>query len=394
MNIKKWFFVFFAAGLLVSPAYCGLVIAWVPPYSISACKTQLQKDFGGVGMKDGLTYLALQWWITNGPALKKDSNVPSGSFDTEVKWFVDWSHQYGIKALLCLDDYVGGWNWAEAVRSYKDNRAAFVKALVAEVVRLNLDGVDLDLEGPLEVGTADRDAYYVFAAELSDSMHARGKHVTVASFSAQWNAPNWNWWPTLFTKVDGIASMGYEQSGRATDYTAQRQHATTPEKFMIGMPGSTGNWLGNTVTEQIDWVVADGKVGVGIWDASLGGAGWETAAVWNRLKTIRQKSVTSSFLPVSLNTGKPFAMNIVQRQGRGIDIAITLPEKSFATATVYDVTGRHVQELSPPSYSKGGLLLHWDGTGSSGKKAVRGCYTLVVASVDGTSITRQFVLTK
>jgi hypothetical protein len=188
--------------------------------------------------------------------------------------------------------------------------------------------------------------------------------------------------------------MGYEQSGRATDYTAQRQHATTPEKFMIGMPGSTGNWLGNTVTEQIDWVVADGKVGVGIWDASLGGAGWETAAVWNRLKTIRQKSVTSSFLPVSLNTGKAFAINIMERQGRGIDFAITLPGKSLATATVYDVTGRHVQELSPPSYSKGGLLLHWDGTGSSGKKTVRGCYTLVVGSVDGTSITRQFVLTK
>jgi hypothetical protein len=95
-----------------------------------------------------------------------------------------------------------------------------------------------------------------------------------------------------------------------------------------------------------------------------------------------------------MKTGKAFAINIMEHQGRGIDFAIMLPEKSLATARLYDATGRHVRDLCPLSNSQGGLLLHWDGMSSRGKQTVHGCYTLVVVAVDGASITRQFVLTK
>jgi hypothetical protein len=369
------------------PSYCGQVIAWVAPYSVAASQTMLQRDFGGVGMKDGISYLALQFWITSGAGLSKDGNISSANFDPDVIWFRDWGHKYGINVELCVDNYVGGWSWPEAVRSFGTNRSAFVKSLVAEVNRLNLDGVDLDFEGTITLSTADRDAYYAFAAELSDSMHAHGKHVTVASFSAQWNAPNWDMWPTLFLKVDGITSMGYDQSGRSTDYAAQRQHASSaPEKFMIGMPGYSGSWLGNTVVQQIDWVVADGKVGVGIWDATLSAAAWQTADVWNRLKSIRQKSATSAMEPGPLRGKGIDGLKISGRSFSGIDIAISAKVKGDVFMRIYDSQGRLISMIRGVSNGNGSLLFHWNGT-----PAPNGFYAASV-ELNGQSYVQRFLM--
>jgi hypothetical protein len=369
------------------PSYCGQVIAWVAPYSVAASQTMLQRDFGGVGMKDGISYLALQFWITSGAGLSRDGNISSANFDPDVIWFRDWGHKYGINVELCVDNYVGGWSWPEAVRSFGTNRSAFVKSLVAEVNRLNLDGVDLDFEGTITLSTADRDAYYAFAAELSDSMHAHGRHVTVASFSAQWNAPNWDMWPTLFSKVDGITSMGYDQSGLATDYAAQRQHASSaPEKFMIGMPGYSGSWLGNTVVQQIDWVVADGKVGVGIWDATLSAAAWQTADVWNRLKSIRQKSTTSAMEPGPLGGKGIDGLKISGRSFSGIDIAISAQVKGDVFTRIYDSRGRLVSMIRGVSNGNGSLLFHWNGT-----PAPKGFYAASV-ELNGQSYFQRFLM--
>jgi len=41
------------------------IITWVPPYYVPESKTMLQKDFGDIGMKDGITHLALQFWVPN-----------------------------------------------------------------------------------------------------------------------------------------------------------------------------------------------------------------------------------------------------------------------------------------------------------------------------------------
>src|SRR6185436_14695734 len=123
-------------------------------------------------------------------------------------------HANGIKVTLCVTDYVGGWNWDEARRSFRDNRAAFVAALAAETDRLNLDGVELDLEGQLEVSAQDGADFTAFATDLAAALHPKGKVVTVASYPAQWNAPNWKWWPGLMKAVDGVTSMGYEQNGK------------------------------------------------------------------------------------------------------------------------------------------------------------------------------------
>lgn len=289
---------FLALGLLASLASAGPVISWVAPYRVEESKAMLQKDFGGVGMKDGLTWLALQFWITNGPDLVQDGNVAGPGFDDKVQWFRDWGHAHGVKVTLCVTDYVGDWNWPEARRSFLSNRSAFVKSLEAEVDRLDLDGVELDLEGLVEATAEDGTGFAAFAAELAAAMHAKGRTVTVASFAAQWNAPNWTWWPDLMRSVDGVTSMGYEAAGRNSthgfNYADQEKHAAPPEKLMIGMPGSMASWEGNTVAEQLDWVLQDGKVGVGIWDCSLADAAWRTPAVWKTLSRIRAAGPASA----------------------------------------------------------------------------------------------------
>jgi GH18 family chitinase len=295
----------FFAGLVLSaaltcsvlPAAAGPVISWVAPYKVEATKATLQKDFGGVGMKDGLTWLALQFWVTNGGQVVQDGNVAGAGFDDKVKWFRDWGKANNVKVALCVTDYVGGWNWNEARRSFNDNRAAFVASLVAEVDRLNLDGVELDLEGVVAATAQDSIGFIAFSKDLSTALHAKGKTVTVASFAAQWNAPNWNWWPELMKSVDGVTSMGYEETGKGSNngfnYADQKKRAIPPHKLMIGMPGHVDAWQGNSVVEQLDWVVADGQVGVGIWEASLPGAGWQTKAVWEKLKKIKETPIVS-----------------------------------------------------------------------------------------------------
>jgi hypothetical protein len=289
--------------LTTAPAFAGQVITWVAPYKVDASKAMLQKDFGGVGMKDGLTYLALQFWVTSGPNVVQDGNVAGSGFDDKVKWFRDWGHANGIKVTLCVTDFVGDWNWGEAARSFNDNRAAFIKSLVTEADRLQLDGVELDLEGLVDPTVAQSTGYVAFVADLAAALHAENKTLTAASFPAQYNAPNWKWWPDLMKTIDGVTSMGYEQNGRNStngyNYSDQKKHAVPPYKLMIGMPGYFATWEGNTVTEQLDWLITDGEVGVGIWDCSLDNAAWQTASVWKTLAKIRSIKPVGIVAPAS-----------------------------------------------------------------------------------------------
>jgi hypothetical protein len=133
-------------------------------------------------------------------------------------------------------------------------------------------------------------------------LHPKGKTVTIATYPAQWNAPNWLWWPDLMRSVDAVTTMGYEQNGKNStngfNYADQKRHATVPGKLLIGMPGGSAGWEGNTVGEQLDWMVADGVVGVGIWDCALGNGAWQTADVWKKLAKIKGM-VPAALAPVS-----------------------------------------------------------------------------------------------
>jgi len=325
MHFHKRFTVLPLLLFLVPTAMAGQVITWVAPYKMAPALEMLQKDFGGVGMKDGLTYLALQFWKTNGPNLTRDPGVEMTGFDDNVKEFRDWGHANGVKVTLCVTDFVGDWNWPEAVRSFNANRAAFISSLVAEMDRLELDGVELDLEGIGTPTMGETNGYIAFAVDLGTALHAKGKTLTAASFPAQWNAPNWTMWPKLMQSVDAVTSMGYETTGMNStngyNYSDQKKHAIPPGKLMIGMPGYKDAWEGNTALEQLDWVIADGTVGVGIWDCGLDSPAWQTAAVWKKLAKIR----STVSIGIVYGNRKPI-----------------LPAKGMAGARIYDLTGERL----------------------------------------------------
>jgi Glycosyl hydrolases family 18 len=262
------------------------VLTWVPPYHVNEAKQVLSAKYGNLTAADGLSQVALQFWITNGGSLTLDSVS-----EADITWFHDWARQHGVQILLCVDNYVGsGWNWGEAERSFKDNGPAFAASIVSEISKRDFDGVDLDLEGIVDASADDQTGYTQLAQALATALHPLGKVVTVDSFHGPYNAPNWNWWPDLLPIVDGITSMGYEQSGLGVDYQTLTDHSMpSPQKLTLGVPGYQDTWQGNTVTEQLGWIVTQGQIGIGIWDASFGAAGWQTQDVWTQLKTIKAR---------------------------------------------------------------------------------------------------------
>ncbi len=262
------------------------VLTWVPPYHIDGAKQMLQMQFGNLTAADGISQIALQFWLTNGASLNLDQVT-----EDDITWFHDWARQHGVQILLCVDNNLNGsWDWSEAERSFDANGAAFAASIVAEIQKRDFDGVNLDLEGIVDPTAEDQTAYTQLAQTLATALHPLGKVVTIDSFFAQWNAPNWDWWPGLLPVVDGITSMGYDQSGMSLDYQNLTDHSMpNPEKLTLGVPGYSDNWQGNTVSEQLGWIVNQGQIGVGIWDASFGAAGWNTQDVWTQLKTIKAR---------------------------------------------------------------------------------------------------------
>ena len=45
-----------------SKAKFSRVMTWVPPYATSKCLERLNESFDGMGMKNGLTHMGLQFW--------------------------------------------------------------------------------------------------------------------------------------------------------------------------------------------------------------------------------------------------------------------------------------------------------------------------------------------
>ena len=292
---------FLAAGVSLSrgatnsfPAWKHPVMTWVPPYAVARGEARLGESFGGAGMKDALTHLGLQFWKPTregGLAFAGRSNEVN---DAAIVALRDWGRTNGVRVLLCVYNHVGSWDWTLARAGFAEHPEKFATALLAEVERLELEGVDIDLEGngALE---ADKEKFVAFMRRLSDQLHARGKHLTVDTFSYKWNAPNQTWWPDLLPLVDGLTTMGYEEIGANApewrSYAAQKAAAgEMSAKLMMGLPSGRNEWRGNKALEHLQWLKADGEVGVSFWDAQLRGEAWRTPEVWRTLGEIRGRA--------------------------------------------------------------------------------------------------------
>ncbi|KMQ52498.1 chitinase, GH18 family [Chitinispirillum alkaliphilum] len=277
------------------------IITWVPPYNWQACRDMLNIDFGGVKMEDGITHLALQFWgpVPSTGGIKYVDHEWQRPNDATVRVFTDWARGKDVKVMLCVYNNDGAWNWdiVGPIMSDPAKRRTHVNTLVSEVKRLGLDGVEVDYEWPGGSNSAHAN-FLSFIRDLSSELRKIDKELTIATFSYIWNYPNSDGWNDFLPYVDGITSMGYEEIGRGASgwasYSTQKTLINDPSKLMLGMPTYAGSeWQGNSVEEQIAWVLQDGTVGIGIWDASLAdGSGrpnnaWRTASVWNKLKQIK-----------------------------------------------------------------------------------------------------------
>jgi hypothetical protein len=268
------------------------VMTWVPPYAIEKCRTNLNETFNEAGPRSALTHVALQFWIpTKSGGLEKTRQCGEITDDVIVRLH-SWAKRRGIRTMLCVYNNTSTWDWSLAQAAFAEHRTAFVTAIVAEMERLALDGVDVDLEGTGEFD-ASKEAYVAFIRDLATRLHALGKQITVDSFAYKWNAPNQTWWAELFPLVDGLNTMGYEQTGVDApgwqSYAAQKSAAgSSAAKLLIGVPSDKSTWLGKSVAEQIDWIAHDPSVGIAIWDSQFSDPFWNTATVWQTLAKMRQ----------------------------------------------------------------------------------------------------------
>ncbi|MCK4408643.1 MAG: hypothetical protein KAW67_01070, partial [Candidatus Eisenbacteria sp.] len=215
------------------------IMTWVPPYAIEECQAVVEADFGDCDAEDGLTRVGLQFWIPNGDGTVSYQNLgPWGNpTDADVVWWRDWCTANGIECLLTIYNNDGStWNWDLARAAFDDNRATFVGALIAEMERLDLDGIDLDLEGIGNLN-GDRAAFDQFVHDLWLELDARGKVLTIDSFHYIWNAPNHDWWSDWLGEVKNIHAMGYDdlyEGGTGYHQYSFQQNAG----YSAGYPGT------------------------------------------------------------------------------------------------------------------------------------------------------------
>jgi len=273
------------------PKYKRPVMTWVPAYAVGKCKERLSESYGGVGMKDALTHLGLQFWAPTSEGGLARVGRGNEASDAVIADLRDWGRANGVRVLLCVFNGAKSWDWPLARAGFAVHRAKFTDALVAEMDRLRLDGVDIDLEGN-GAYDADQEAFVSFVRGLSARLHAKGKHLTVDTFSYVWNAPNQTWWKQLLPHVDALTTMGYEELGaRAPDwrgYGFQKSAAGgRASRLMIGLPAGRNEWRGNTLAEHLRWLKKNGKVGVAFWDAQIPAEAWRKPEVWRMLSEIR-----------------------------------------------------------------------------------------------------------
>ncbi len=293
------------------------VISWVPPYGVEA---SLQAIESSPLIGANLTHLGLQLWnpSADGRGLVFAPKSKAGDLVTpdELLRLRDWARARNVKVLLTVynnSQALGRWDWALAKRAFAEQPQDFANALLVEMKRYGLDGIDLDLEGEGNFD-ADRPAYAKFVALLSEALKAQGKLLTIDSFHSPCaNAPNMSWWPDWRGQIDAIHSMGYDDlyegstevftpPGRPTcaqgahifKYSWQLQYGLRagyqPHQIVLGLPTWVDHWgkggLGADARSHVREVQALGA-GIALWDLQLAAPAWRADATWQAVRALR-----------------------------------------------------------------------------------------------------------
>lgn len=185
-----------AAALLASFAPWPLVVGYVPNWI---------EDFKGYASTIDYTRVTHLNLAFENPT-DDEGNL---SFDEDDATLIERAHAHGVRVLISL----GGGGAAanpELMKRYfflmsPSRRGAFVRKLTDYVKAHNVDGLDIDLEGPSINGD-----YGPFVAELGRALKANGKLMT-AALSKGYGGENVP--ASSFAAFDFVNVMAYDATG-------------------------------------------------------------------------------------------------------------------------------------------------------------------------------------
>lgn len=380
------------------------VMIYVPPYGIPETIEMLQSNFDGCSMQDAITHIALQFWVPLGDKVDRvylgdinrqlhitGSETPVRMTDTNgrinaevINWFRKWAadnstSDHKIRVMMAIynvDEYINpsvvlndefgiekvrNWNWNLAKLSFRDHREAFVSSIITELTTTQLDGVEIDFEGP---GTRNVDGqtildepdlngdglpdydrnndqpdFVLFLVDLSNQLKQINKCITCATFGPEGNHPNHTWWTKpegfgIMDWVDAVNIMIYEGGGAPAPnepyyncslseyykhYECLIPLASTADKLMIGVDSSRGDWLGMPAEQHLGWLTGrEESLGIAIWDAQLSHPGWRKGEIWRTLAEMNGH--TCSSLRTAISVLKVLTDSLQLPEEAGLDL--------------------------------------------------------------------------
>ena len=144
------------------------VVAYLANYSGSYSSWATKISF------DKMTHLNLAF-----ATVTSSNDWDMGASDADVKTLVDTAHAAGVKVLASL----GGGGGDGSIFNNWANMDAMLANLDPFLTRLNLDGADIDIENPGEVGSinsTNATNYDKFVEAIVAKLHPEGKLVTAA----------------------------------------------------------------------------------------------------------------------------------------------------------------------------------------------------------------------
>jgi hypothetical protein len=289
------FLIFTTAFYAPCPLNANEVMSWVPPYGIANSKNIVNGTYGKYKAKDGLTHIGLQFWFPT----SLGGVTFAGPNASDVQWFADWGKANNVKILLTVYNATSGWNWNLAVQAFADNRTAFANALIAEMDKYKLDGIDLDLEGNKLATNDHRAEYKAFVNELSPLLKAKGKLLSLCTFNDENsdNVPDESWFPDWVGRIDYIHIMGYEEmyenaANKTQAYSYQQNLGAKAgydrSQVSMGLMASD-SWGGGSALQHINECLTKPKepASICIWDLQFPGSSWKTEAVWEALAKVK-----------------------------------------------------------------------------------------------------------
>lgn len=183
---------------------------------------------------DILTHINLSFLNpdTSGTFLVDGEPFCSDGKTADIKYVVKKAHENGVKVLVSLAGGVvpacsGDWE----LLLQQSNRTTVVNNLKSLVDYYDLDGIDVDIEGPLLNTITEAGDYTPFIKELRAVLNPLGKLVTCATASYVGGMIP----PSSFPYFDYINIMAYDNNWNTTKHHATYEHAVRDMKMWLDL---------------------------------------------------------------------------------------------------------------------------------------------------------------